>query len=264
VNNSNDQSAPPHNELILDEFTRRAEAFASAPALTNPEALRLLLELTGAGSEDSVLDVACGAGLVACAFAPVVRHATGIDLTPAMIERARALQQEKSLRNVSWHLGDVLPLPFESGSFSIVTCRYALHHMEDPAPVVAEMARVCSPKGRVLIVDMLASADPTRAANLNQVEQLRDPSHVRAMPLSELERLLQNANLKVRRSAQYGLDLDLETVLENSSPRHGDREKVRQLFADDLGRDETSLRVRKQDNRIWFTYPILAIAAEKL
>jgi ubiquinone/menaquinone biosynthesis C-methylase UbiE len=222
--------------------------------------------LTNAGPEDSVLDVACGAGLVVCAFAPIVRRATGVDLTPAMIDRARALQEEKALRNVSWQVGDVLPLPFASNSFSIVTCRYALHHMENPAAVVAEMSRVCSPGGRVLLVDMLASPDPKVAANLNEMERLRDPSHVRAMPLSELEELLQKASLSVERTARYGLDWDLETVLENSSPRREDLERIREMFANDLETDGNgmSVRVRRQDDRIWFTYPIVAIVAKQV
>ena len=88
VNEPIPQSQPSHEELILDQFTRQAEAFATAPAITNAAALDLLVKIFGAGPMDTVLDVACGAGVVVCAFAEVVRHATGIDLTPAMIERA--------------------------------------------------------------------------------------------------------------------------------------------------------------------------------
>jgi ubiquinone/menaquinone biosynthesis C-methylase UbiE len=45
---------------------------------------------------------------------------TGIDLTPAMIERAKGLQKSKGLRNLSWHAGDVMTLPFPDDSFSLV------------------------------------------------------------------------------------------------------------------------------------------------
>lgn len=79
-----------HHRRNLDEFTRRVEAFATVPAITNAEALNLLVRMSGAGPQDTVLDVACGAGLVVCAFAPVVRQATVIDFTPAMIKRGAA------------------------------------------------------------------------------------------------------------------------------------------------------------------------------
>ena len=75
---------------------------------------------------DTVLDVACGPGLMACEFAAVARHVTGIDLTPAMIERARAQQESQGQTNVSWLVGDVLPLPFPGSSFSLVFTRYSV------------------------------------------------------------------------------------------------------------------------------------------
>src|SRR6266496_3702572 len=109
-----------HQQSILDQFTRQAIPFSTAPSIKDEMALNLLIDASGAGPDDTVLDVACGGGIVVCGFARVVKHATGIDLTPAMLERARKLQQEKGLTNVSWKLGDVLPLPFPDASFSIV------------------------------------------------------------------------------------------------------------------------------------------------
>src|SRR5262250_894849 len=101
-----------HKDSILDQFTRQAVPFSTASAIKDEAALRLIVESSGAGPDDTVLDVACGGGLVVCAFAKVVRHATGIDLTPAMLDRARALARDQGLTNVSWQLGDVLPLPY--------------------------------------------------------------------------------------------------------------------------------------------------------
>src|SRR5687767_12948001 len=114
-----------HRETILDQFTRQAVPFSTAPTIRDEQALSLLVEASGAGPDDTVLDVACGGGNVVCAFARLVRHATGIDLTPAMIEQARALERARGLTNVTWRIGDVLPLPFPDGAFSIVTSRFA-------------------------------------------------------------------------------------------------------------------------------------------
>ena len=138
-------TSPSHRDLILDQFTRQAVPFSTSPGIKDEQALRLIVEFTGTGPEDTVLDVACGGGIVVCAFARAVRHATGIDLTPAMIERARALAAEQGLTNVSWKQGDVLPLPYADGSFSLVMSRFAFHHFLDPKAVLAEMKRVCAP-----------------------------------------------------------------------------------------------------------------------
>ncbi len=110
-----------HNSRILDQFTRQAVPFSSAPAIGNQGALHRIVEMAKAGPDDTVLDVACGPGLLVCAFARVVQHATGIDLTPAMLEQARETQRRRGLQNVSWQQGDVLPLPYSAGKFSIVS-----------------------------------------------------------------------------------------------------------------------------------------------
>lgn len=146
-------------ERILDQFSRQAVPFSAAAPIRNEQALQLLVEASQAGPDDDVLDVACGPGLVACAFARTARQVTGIDLTPAMIERARQLAEEQPLPNLSWHCGDVVPLPFADNSFSIVLSRLAFHHFPDPARVLAEMKRVCRPGGRVVIADLIAYPD---------------------------------------------------------------------------------------------------------
>jgi ubiquinone/menaquinone biosynthesis C-methylase UbiE len=114
--------------------------------------------MAGIGPEDTVLDVACGPGLVACTLAEVAQHVTGIDLTPAMIEQAQARQKAKGLMNLTWLVGDAVPLPFPETAFSVVVTRYSFHHFLDPKAVLAEMVRVCSPAGRVAVIDVFTSS----------------------------------------------------------------------------------------------------------
>src|SRR5437588_845532 len=150
--------AEEQRRLILDQFTRQAVPFTQMPAHSNDEANRLLIDMASIGPDDTVLDVACGPGLVACAMAEVARHVTGIDLTPAMIEQAQARQQAKGLTNLTWIVGDAVPLPFPAAAFSVVVTRYSFHHFLDPQAVLAEMVRVCVPGGRVAVIDVFTSS----------------------------------------------------------------------------------------------------------
>src|SRR5438105_3984259 len=184
-----------HSRLIRDQFTRQAMPFSTATPIADESALRLIVAAAEAGPDDTVLDVACGGGIVVCGFAPHVSHATGIDMTPAMLERARALAAEKGVGNVSWREGDVTRLPYPDGAFTIAVTRFAVHHFPDPSAVFAEMVRVCAPGGRIVVVDTCASPDPAKAAEFNRLELLRDPSHVRALPLVELKGLFEGAGL---------------------------------------------------------------------
>jgi len=256
-------TTPTHHDSILDQFTRQATAFSTAAPIKDEQALRLLVEFTGAGPDDSVLDVACGGGLVVCAFAQVVRRATGIDLTPAMLERARVLQAEKKLDNVTWRQGDVLPLPFPDGAFTIVTSRFTFHHFLDPGAVLAEMKRVCAPGGRVAVVDTDASADPVRAAEFNRMEKLRDPSHVRAMPVSEHKEMFARVGLSTPRVTGYPLESDLDALLGRSFPLPGDADKIRQIFTSSLDDDRLGIPLRREGDRIHYAYPVAVLVSTR-
>lgn len=253
----------PTLETTLDQFTRQAAAFADAPQIQDEAALRLLLDLTQAGPGDVTLDVACGPGLVVCAFATVARQAVGIDLVPAMLDRARALQARKRLENVSWHLGAVPPLPFPDASFTIVTARYAFHHMTDPGRVLGEMSRVCAPGGRVLVCDVTASADPRKAEAFNGMERLRDPSHVRALPLAEMQALFREVGLGEPSAAFYRLEFELERLLEGSTTAPESAAQVRAAVHRSLTDDSLGVALRSGPDGIYLTYPIAALRARK-
>jgi protein-L-isoaspartate O-methyltransferase len=104
-----------HSGRIRDQFTRQAVPFSQAATIRNEEALARIVRMADARPDDTVLDVACGPGLLACAFAPAVRHVTGIDATPAMIEQARALQESRGIANIKWDIGECrrspMPMP---------------------------------------------------------------------------------------------------------------------------------------------------------
>ncbi len=231
--------------------------------MKNEDALRLLIDFAGASSHDTVLDVACGPGIVVCAFADVVEHATGIDLTPAMIERARLLQAEKGLDNITWQVGDIVPLPCPDCSFSIVTSRYAFHHLEAPQAALSEMKRVCRVGGKVLLIDQVASAIPEEAEALNRMERLRDPSHVRSLTLEELRERSASVGLSSPRVGYYTVEVELETLLRGSFPNKGDGEKVRQMIMESLDHGGMGVKIRRVNGKVIFSYPIAVLMAER-
>ena len=250
-----------HSGLIRDQFTRQAAPFSSAGPIADEKALAMLVEAARPGPDDTVLDVACGGGLVVCAFAPHVRHATGIDLTPAMLERARRLAAEKGLANVTWREGDVGALPYPDGAFAIVVTRFAMHHFPDPQAVFREMVRVCQPGGRILVADTCVSSDPKKAAEFNRLEKLRDPSHVRALPLAELEALYHEAGLPQPQTRFTALRDTVDNLLARSFPNPGDEEKIRDLFAASLADDRLGIPLARDGGMLSYAYPVAILCA---
>jgi len=250
-----------HHERILDQFTRQAVPFSTAPGIRDERALELLVEASGAGPSDDVLDVACGPGLVVAAFARVAARATGIDMTPAMLARARELTA--GLANVRFDHGDVLPLPYPDASFSIVVSRFAFHHFPHPVRVLADMRRVCRPGGRVVVCDLTASDDPTKAATFHRIEMLRDPSHVRALTLAELESLFAGAGLPHPTATFYKLPFELEGLLSRSFPRPEDVTVIRAAYVASAEDDALGLGTRQVGDEIRAAYPVVILAASR-
>jgi SAM-dependent methyltransferase len=252
-----------HNSLIRDQFTRQATPFSTAAPIADLGALALIVEAAEAGPDDCVLDVACGGGIVVCAFAPHVRHATGIDMTRAMLERARHLASENGIANVTWHEGDVAQLPYPNGTFTIVVTRFAMHHFPDPAAVFREMVRVCAPGGRVVVVDTYASPDPAKAAEFNRLEKLRDPSHARSLALAELEDLFRAAGLAEPRANFYELRDKVKNLLARSFPNPGDDQKIIDLFSASIADDRLGIPVRQDGDKLEYAYPVAILAAQR-
>jgi ubiquinone/menaquinone biosynthesis C-methylase UbiE len=248
-----------HIRQVVDQFSRQAVYFAKLPG--HEEATQLLIRMAEVTAADEVLDVACGTGAVACAAARSARHVMGIDLTPAMIERAAALQAELGLSNLAWHVGDVARLPFPLEQFDVVVTRYSLHHFLQPAEVLAEMARVCKPSGRVAVADLVLP--PEKVAAYDRMERLRDPSHVRILTETELGELLTGVGLLDLRCAGYLFELEVGALLQASFPRPGDADRVRGLLEADVGVDALGLGARNCDGAVRITYPIAVVVGTK-
>jgi ubiquinone/menaquinone biosynthesis C-methylase UbiE len=252
-----------HQDRILDQFTRQATPFSTANTITDTNALRMIVEAAAPTPADTVLDVACGGGIVVCAFAPHVRHATGIDMTPAMLDRARRLAAERRIDNVTWDQGDVGSLPYADGTFDVVVTRFSMHHFLDPVGVLREMARVCAPGGRVVVIDMYASDDPAKAAEWNRAEKLRDPSHVRCLTLPELKALFGAAGLRAPRTMFYELRDEIRNLLARSFPNPGDDVRIVEMYAASAEDDRLGIPVRREGERIEYAFPIAILTADR-
>jgi SAM-dependent methyltransferase len=176
-----------------------------------------------------------------------------------MLERAREEQQAQGLLNVSWQQGDVLQLPYPDAHFSIVSSRFALHHLLHPQAALAEMIRVCKPAGRVVVADS-APAGP-KADAFNAMERLRDPSHVRAFTQEQRRAMFLEVGLGQPRVDVYRLDGDLDGLLQRSFPNDGDEDRIREIFNGALDDDAIDLVPHRRDGKIHYAFPVAIVAA---
>ena len=123
---------------------------------------RLALDVHPGGR---VLDLACGTGLSFRHLHDLVGatgQVTGVDVTPAMLDIARARIVRQGWSNVAVREADAAELPFPDTSFDKALCAYALNIIPDYTRAIAEVARVLVPGGQFVVLDvrMLSSQLP--------------------------------------------------------------------------------------------------------
>jgi SAM-dependent methyltransferase len=232
-----------HNDVVRESFTTQAEAFAANPWVTDEERIRRLVSAARLSGKERVLDIATGPGYVAEGFARAAREVIGIDLTDAMLAIALERTKQRGIANISFQKGDAENLPFGNDEFDVVVCRLALHHVREPLRVLREMTRVCRAGATILVEDIFASEFPERAAYQDRWEKLRDPSHVRTLPLSELLHLFRDAGLETGTliTAQ-DLTPEVERWLATTKVEGKRTTEIRRLLEDDRARDLSGTR----------------------
>ncbi|MBC2651886.1 metalloregulator ArsR/SmtB family transcription factor [Novosphingobium flavum] len=141
-------------------FARHAAEWDTLRSLHSPDepVEAALAAALGRQELGALLDVGTGTGRMAELFAARARQVTAVDKSPEMLRLARARLQHLPAGKVDLQQGDFTDLPFPAGSFDTVLFHQVLHYAQEPAPVLAEAARVTAPGGRIAVVDFAAHA----------------------------------------------------------------------------------------------------------
>ncbi len=124
------------------------------PAMMGEWAPRVM-DLVNPQAGESVLDVACGTGILTHRVAKSVGpngRVVGLDLSPGMLEVARKITLDpSSAAPIEWREGDVSAIPFENETFDIIFCNFGLMFFPDRVAALKEMSRVLKPNGRLAL-----------------------------------------------------------------------------------------------------------------
>jgi len=156
-------------------------------------------------SGERVLDLACGTGAFERRAVDAVPDAefVGIDISPAMVERARDKLEGES--GVRFEQADAHDLPFEEDSFDAVVCANTFHYFSHPRQVLTEARRVLRPDGRLVLLDWCRDFWTCRA--MDAVLRRIDPAYDTCYTLDELTSLIGQAGLRPQYTFRYRFDL---------------------------------------------------------
>lgn len=190
--------------LSQERYTQYAEGYVTSQTHAKGSDLDRLIAIAEPQSDWVMLDVATGGGHTALKFAPHVKQVTATDLTPRMLDKAKAfITEEKGITNVDFKQADAENLPFEDAQFDLVTCRIAPHHFPNVQQFVNECARVLKVGGQFLVQDHLLPDDDDSARIIDDFETVRDPSHHRAYNHAEWLAMFESSGLTVEHTEEY-------------------------------------------------------------
>jgi ubiquinone/menaquinone biosynthesis C-methylase UbiE len=187
--------------LVQEQFGKTAAHYLTSKPHAKGKSLERLVELTSPQKDWRVLDVATGGGHVAYTFSPHVARVWATDITQEMLDQVKAEADKRGLANDRTTYAKAEALPFEDGSFDLVTCRIAPHHFDSIPQFLSEVHRVLKPGGLAALVDNVVPAGSV-GDYINAFERLRDPSHLRAWDMPEWRDALKTAHLTVEHEEQ--------------------------------------------------------------
>ncbi|HEX3736225.1 MAG TPA: class I SAM-dependent methyltransferase [Solirubrobacterales bacterium] len=221
-----------HSGAIRDEFAHQADSFARSAAMSLAETLDAVIELVPVDPEARWVEIACGPGLIARAMGPRIGSVVGLDLTPAMIEKARADATAAGVENVSFELGDATALDLPDDSFDGAVTRFSLHHIPVPVRVLEEMRRVVKPGGFVVIADHVTDDEGKAAAWHEEIERLRDPSHWACLTPARLTALAERVGLEPDLDRMVPFAIDFDEWLSRGSGGPANAELIERLLGE--------------------------------
>src|SRR6476646_614840 len=186
---------------VQEQFGKTAAHYLTSKPHAAGKSLERLVILTSPQKNWRALDVATGGGHVAYTFAPHVARMWATDITQEMLDMVKGEAGKRGLANIRTAYAKAEALPFEDGSFDLVTCRIAPHHFDSIPEFLGEVHRVLKPNGIFALVDNVVPAGSV-GDYINAFERFRDPSHLRAWTMEEWRAALKQAGLAVEHEEQ--------------------------------------------------------------
>lgn len=226
------EATDSQDALVREEFARQADSFARSQAMSLAETLGAVVELVPEDGAARWVEIACGPGLIARAMAPRVGSVLGLDLTPAMIEKARADAAAAGVPNVGFELGEAAALDLPDDSFDGAITRFSLHHIPAPIRVLEEMRRVVKPGGYAIVADHVTDDDGDAAAWHEEIERLRDPSHWACLTPSRLAAMGERVGLEPDLTREVPFAIDFEEWIGRGSGGPANAELIERLLVE--------------------------------
>ena len=209
-------------ETVVSHFTARAYKYDdSSKWCTDDAMLKTIVQNLAPTADASVLDIACGTGLISRQFHGKVKQLVGIDITEAMFHKAKALTDALVKASAE-------RLPFRDDAFDLALERQGIQFME-AAGAVREMARVTKPHGKLCLIQLCAYG-PEDQEEYFEILRLRNPARRNFFMKDDLARLLLEAGCVDVGVRDFISEEDVDRWADNGAIADERRRKIHDIY----------------------------------
>jgi len=251
-------------KLAAMQFDKQAEKFSNWSVTKNLEYMEAYFHFCRMMPKDELLDVACGTGEFSLFCAQRIKQVTGVDISQRMIEIAKLQAGKANLSNIHFYCHEVEDLPLPSDAFSIVICKSAFHHLEDPAVVFREMIRCCREEGRISIQDIVSYEGEKVNDFFERMECEIDASHLRTCSREFITHLYEARQLRITGTYGLEIELDFQEYLDHAEQSETSRRNIDGLLYQGLKDEDVSRYFLRKGDHLFFRRNVFLILGEKV
>tara|TARA_Y100000816_G_scaffold58618_1_gene38392 strand:+ start:4756 stop:5514 length:759 start_codon:yes stop_codon:yes gene_type:complete len=247
-----------------EQFNNQAKFYSSSKTFSTGESLDILSNLFNKKKFKSGLDIGTGAGFAAFELSKSCEKVEATDISEGMINEAKKIMKERKINNLNFNICSAEELKYSDKEFDIVTCRTAAHHFLDVEKFCSEVHRVLKDEGEFIIVDTITS-DQIKLNNWHQeVELIRDKSHIKNLSLIEWKSILKISKFSFLDIIQSRVTMNLNDWMERSGTSDKDKKILKDKFQNSNEKIKRFFGIKILNNDISFYWPVGIFHLKKL
>ena len=247
-----------------EQFNNQAKFYSSSKTFSTGESLDILSNLFNKKKFESGLDIGTGAGFAAFELSKSCEKVEATDISEGMINEAKKIMKERKINNLNFNICSAEELKYSDKEFDIVTCRTAAHHFLDVEKFCSEVHRVLKDEGEFIIVDTITS-DQIKLNNWHQeVELIRDKSHIKNLSLIEWKSILKISKFSFLDIIQSRVTMNLNDWMERSGTSDEDKKILKDKFQNSNEKIKRFFGIKILNNDISFHWPVGIFHLKKL
>ena len=247
-----------------EQFNNQAKFYSSSKTFSAGESLNILSNLISKKTFKNGLDVGTGAGFAAFELSKSCEKVEATDISEGMINEAKKIMKERKINNLNFNICSAEELNYSDKEFDIVTCRTAAHHFLDVEKFCSEVHRVLKDEGEFIIVDTITS-DQIKLNNWHQeVELIRDKSHIKNLSLIEWKNILKISKFSFLDIIQSRVTMNLNDWMERSGTSDKDKKILKDKFQNSDEKMKSFFGIKILNSDISFYWPVGIFHLKKL